>query len=442
MAAAAAMTQFANYGRGLSDPDNYRNAHMAPYRTPVEFPQGYVVPGPGAAAYMPPGAPHLSYYRQYYGEFPPGVGPDGLAGGIPASEVASKVTPPSGPGPGSGSEPPLTSRPKESILQSLLATHSDRAAMDGDDSSSVKADDSSGKQQVAATTKRVDEGQKVNSTEVKTEGPHSAAATGASETRASREQCPPGVNPQHGRYEVAGLGGPAATAAAAVAGGSYGGAAGSPNPAVTAMHIVGLHGGFPGDIHAMTRGMGSIPPTIQGVSPAGAIRMPYVPAPAPPSLPAQSLLPPSPAAPAMSPHPIGFANHDAYEEHLRQQEKKQQKRAANRKSAQLSRKRKKALIEELRYENQDLQRHEDILAVIPDPVFAFDTADGRVWFASNSASAQFGLPVEDLTSACFFDLMTEDCSKRLRVLIDTASKDITDTNSVLLHEVRRCWYRR
>lgn len=442
MAAAAAMTQFANYGRGLSDPENYRNAHMAPYRAPVEFPQGYVVPGPGAAAYIPPGAPHLSYYRQYYGEFPPGVGPDNLAGGIPASEVVSKVTPPSGPGPGSGSGsgsgPTLTSRPKESILQSLLATHSDRAPMDGDDendSPSVKADDSSGKRQVASMTKRVDDGQKVNSTEVKTEGPHSAADTGTSETRTPREQCPLGVNPQDGRHGAAGLGGPTTTAAAAVAGASCGGAAASPNPAVTAMHIVGLQGGFPGDIHAMTRGMGSIPPTIQGVSPAGAIGMPYV-ATAPPSLPPQSLLPPSPAAPAMSPHPIGFASHDAYEEHLRQQEKKQQKRAANRKSAQLSRKRKKALIEELRYENQDLQRHEDILAVIPDPVFAFDTADGRVWFASNSASAQFGLPVEDLTSACFFDLMSEDCSKRLRVLIDTASKDITDTNSVLLHEVR------
>ncbi|CAN0513701.1 unnamed protein product, partial [Ectocarpus sp. 12 AP-2014] len=106
--------------------------------------------------------------------------------------------------------------------------------------------------------------------------------------------------------------------------------------------------------------------------------------------------------------------------------------AANRKSAQLSRKRKKALIEELRYENQDLQRHEDILEVIPDPVFAFDTANGRVWFASTSASAQFGLSVEDLTSACFFDLMTEDCSKRLRVLIDTAAKDVSETNSSLL----------
>ncbi|CAN0434200.1 unnamed protein product, partial [Ascophyllum nodosum] len=136
----------------------------------------------------------------------------------------------------------------------------------------------------------------------------------------------------------------------------------------------------------------------------------------------------------MGTYPVGFASHDAYEEHLRQQEKKLQKRAANRKSAQLSRKRKKALIEELRYENEDLQRHEDILAVIPDPVFAFDAADGRVWFASNSASVQFGLPVEDLTSACFFDLMSEDCSKRLRVLIDAALKDVSETNSALLHE--------
>ncbi|CAN0470660.1 unnamed protein product [Scytosiphon promiscuus] len=132
---------------------------------------------------------------------------------------------------------------------------------------------------------------------------------------------------------------------------------------------------------------------------------------------------------------LGYAGHDAFDEQVRQQEKKLQKRAANRKSAQLSRKRKKALIEELRYENQDLQRHEDILEVIPDPVFAFNTCDGRVWFASTSASAQFGLPVQELNSACFFDLMTDDCSKRLRVLIETALKDVSETNSALLHEV-------
>lgn len=151
---------------------------------------------------------------------------------------------------------------------------------------------------------------------------------------------------------------------------------------------------------------------------------------------------PPPASPSHAVHQqqsqsMRYAGHDAFDEQVRQQEKKLQKRAANRKSAQLSRKRKKALIEELRYENQDLQRHEDILEVIPDPVFAFDTSDGRVWFASTSASAQFGLAVQELTSACFFDLMTEDCSKRLRVLIETALKDVSETNSALLHEVSR-----
>lgn len=139
----------------------------------------------------------------------------------------------------------------------------------------------------------------------------------------------------------------------------------------------------------------------------------------------------------VGPSTMGFASHDAFEEHMRQQEKKLQKRAANRRSAQLSRKRKKALIEELKYENLDLQRHEDILEVIPDPVFAFDTANGGVWFASNSASAQFGLSIEDLTSSNFFDLMTEDCAKRLRVLIETASKGMSESGSALLPEVSR-----
>ncbi|CAM9786686.1 unnamed protein product [Chrysoparadoxa australica] len=94
-----------------------------------------------------------------------------------------------------------------------------------------------------------------------------------------------------------------------------------------------------------------------------------------------------------------------------------QKRIANRKSAQMSRKRKKAFLEDLKTENAALKRHEEILEVVPDPVFAFKAADGLLWFVSNSAAIQFGLSLNDLDKTSFFDLMTPDCSKRLQEFI-------------------------
>ena len=401
---------------------------MAACRPPVEIPRGYVVPPPGAPAYLPAGSHHLQYYRRYMGEFPYGGGRDSRTerAGVQEAPIAANT---------SGSA--ATAPQKESILESLLAARSDRAAAaaaaaavaasrqppapaHGENDATAPPTgenvEPTCKAPVGVSTKRVDEDEKDGGTK-------STETLKVEKSRKSREQLQLVTSPPPARQKPAEGGG----ATVAVAGGGLGAVV----PAVPAMRLTGVHRGFPGDVHAMS-GIGGVPPTLQGVPPTS-LGIPYVPAalaPQPPSL------PPSQAAAAMGTYPVGFASHDAYEEHLRQQEKKLQKRAANRKSAQLSRKRKKALIEELRYENEDLQRHEDILAVIPDPVFAFDAADGRVWFASNSASVQFGLPVEDLTSACFFDLMSEDCSKRLRVLVDAALKDVSETNSALLHEVR------
>ncbi|KAG5189442.1 E1-E2 ATPase-domain-containing protein [Tribonema minus] len=115
-------------------------------------------------------------------------------------------------------------------------------------------------------------------------------------------------------------------------------------------------------------------------------------------------------------------------------ERKLQKRAANRRSAQLSRQRKKAFIDDLRSQNEALRRQEEILDVVPDPVFAFNVHDGLVWFASKSAAAQFGLRVDDLLDANFFDLVTLDCSNRLHALISRALEDDADGASVLLRE--------
>ncbi|CAM9673760.1 unnamed protein product [Discosporangium mesarthrocarpum] len=148
------------------------------------------------------------------------------------------------------------------------------------------------------------------------------------------------------------------------------------------------------------------------------------------------MAPPMPSSMGVQPlHYASMAHQQmAMEEHLRQQEKKVQKRAANRKSAQLSRKRKKAHIEELKIENEDLQRHEDILEVVPDPVFAFNAVTGKVWFASNSAAAHFGVCLEDLKAGSFYELLTNDCCKRLMTLISNATASMPEQKSVLLKE--------
>mmetsp|Transcript_9640 Transcript_9640/g.39320 ORF Transcript_9640/g.39320 Transcript_9640/m.39320 type:complete len:731 (+) Transcript_9640:346-2538(+) len=80
--------------------------------------------------------------------------------------------------------------------------------------------------------------------------------------------------------------------------------------------------------------------------------------------------------------------------------KKRAKREANRRSAQLSRARKKAFIEDLKQQNQDYQRCEHILACHPDLIFSFD-ASGRVEYANRAASTQLGLwgPDDALSAA-------------------------------------------
>lgn len=410
----------------------------------MEFPRGYMVPtAPGAASYLAP-APQLNYYRHYPGMMHMAGGADNRAE-LNATAGAGGAPPEAAPPPPNASQTTSTN-PKESILGSLLAARSERQLS----AVSAEAEEAPAAKESVRTSPPAARGPAASKREGSTNAAGSldddASADAETEekpaagTAMTHPHPPLATNSTHnsarGGASVGGLGGPGAAAKSAVA-----------TAAATAMHLTGLRGGFAAEMRGMGGPMpGMAPPLPAGVTVAPAGTAVVSPG-APPSMNAMqymaaAALPPPPPPQVASASPtqsLGFASNDTFEEHVRQQEKKLQKRAANRKSAQLSRKRKKALIEELRYENQDLQRHEDILEVIPDPVFAFDTATGRVWFASNSASAQFGLSVEDLTSACFFDLMTGDCSKRLRVLIDTAVKDVSETNSALLHEVRYFW---
>lgn len=94
-------------------------------------------------------------------------------------------------------------------------------------------------------------------------------------------------------------------------------------------------------------------------------------------------------------------------------DKKSQKRAANRKSAQLSRKRKKLFIEELKEENDELRRKEQILRAIPDLIVVFDSS-GRLNFVSESAGRFLDMSPNELVGASFWDRLCEDSVRLLK----------------------------
>jgi len=103
--------------------------------------------------------------------------------------------------------------------------------------------------------------------------------------------------------------------------------------------------------------------------------------------------------------------HAHYEHHL--EDRKQQKRAANRKSAQLSRKRKKQFMEELKEENDDLRRKEQILMSIPDLVVVFDST-GKLWFVSQSVSNFIQFTSQELEGTSIWDRLCEDSVRLLK----------------------------
>lgn len=95
------------------------------------------------------------------------------------------------------------------------------------------------------------------------------------------------------------------------------------------------------------------------------------------------------------------------------EDKKLLKRAANRRSAQLSRKRKKQFIETLKEENADLRRMELILRSIPDLVVSFDSS-GKIGFVSQSVSKFLSFTPEELEGKSFWDRLCEDSVRLLK----------------------------
>jgi PAS domain S-box-containing protein len=94
------------------------------------------------------------------------------------------------------------------------------------------------------------------------------------------------------------------------------------------------------------------------------------------------------------------------------EDKKQLKRAANRRSAQLSRKRKKQFIDELKEENDELRRKEQILKSIPDLIVVFDSS-GKLWFVSHSVSRFLDFSPRELEGSSFWERL---CDESVRLL--------------------------
>jgi len=132
-----------------------------------------------------------------------------------------------------------------------------------------------------------------------------------------------------------------------------------------------------------------------------------------------AVLQPNPASP--TPGPVQSA--PVFED------KKTMKRAANRRSAQLSRKRKKQFIEELKEENDELRRKEQILKSIPDLVVVFDSS-GKLWFVSHSVSRFLDFSPLELDGSSFWDRLCDESVRLLKAaFMDAlaARKEETDT---------------
>eukprot|EP00934_Nitzschia_sp_Nitz4_P003486 Nitzschia sp. Nitz4//NODE_202_length_38933_cov_72.610268//29288//30480//NITZ4_additional_000026-RA//-1//CDS//3329531798//3476//frame0 len=94
-------------------------------------------------------------------------------------------------------------------------------------------------------------------------------------------------------------------------------------------------------------------------------------------------------------------------------DKKQQKRAANRISAQQSRKRKKLYIEGLKVENDELRKLGLVLTILPDLIITFDTS-GTLLFASHACEQVFGSTANDLRGTCFWSWLCSKSARRLK----------------------------
>lgn len=101
-----------------------------------------------------------------------------------------------------------------------------------------------------------------------------------------------------------------------------------------------------------------------------------------------------------------------------QERKKRLKREANRRSAQLSRQRKKAFVEDLKAKNAEFLHAKNVLACHPDAVFATD-GRGVIAYANPAAATRANADAKRLEGTSLPNLLDADSRRRL----ETALRD-------------------
>jgi PAS domain-containing protein len=115
-------------------------------------------------------------------------------------------------------------------------------------------------------------------------------------------------------------------------------------------------------------------------------------------------------------------------------DKRQRKRLANRRSAQLSRQRKKQFIEELKEENDGLRRKELILRSIPDLIVVFDSS-GKLSFVSESVSRFLRFSSDELEGTSFWSCLCDDSVRLLKAaFMDSLASRQQDSETASLGE--------
>lgn len=101
----------------------------------------------------------------------------------------------------------------------------------------------------------------------------------------------------------------------------------------------------------------------------------------------------------------------------RKEDKRAAKRVANRKSASISRARKKAYLEEMSKANERLKRQAMILNLLPDLVFAVDES-GMITFCSSQVEKMLGHSCNDLVGESIDAILMPASRETIRRLID------------------------
>ncbi|CAM9761885.1 unnamed protein product [Choristocarpus tenellus] len=104
------------------------------------------------------------------------------------------------------------------------------------------------------------------------------------------------------------------------------------------------------------------------------------------------------------------------EDRQRQDEKRRVKRAANRKSASMSRSRKKALVDDMMARNERMKQRALILTALPDLIMAIYRS-GEISYVSPACNWLLLHTVNEVKGANLFDLVTADSHPTLRKII-------------------------